>query len=318
MAQFTWVFDAPTGTYKSHAMSRRLYEAAVEEAVMMDHVSPIEGFGRKKGESITITRVKPIAEPTDASLTEGERIPEDSLVLSTTSITVREFGRAVPYTSLAEDLSEFNIENAVQRALRNQMRLSLDTAAAKAAKKTKVKYVPTGTTGSPTNNISTTGTFGATASRNLMVFDAEEIRDYLYDTLLAPGVNGQDEYIGIFRWLAIRGLMRDVKWEEWHKYTDPKAKFNSEVGKIESIRFIGTNHAAAFGKVGTGSALGEGIVFGDEAIALVEALTPELRAAIPGDFGRQKAVAWYGILEFGLFWETANPGECRIVHVGSA
>jgi N4-gp56 family major capsid protein len=317
MAQFTWTWDAPTGTYKSHALSRRLYRAAIEEAVMMDHVQPVEGFGRKRGEDITITRVRALAEPADPRLREGERIPEDTLVLSTTAIKVAEFGRSVPYTSLAEDLSEYNIENAVQRALRDQMRLSLDTAAAQAAKRTRVKYAPTGTAGSPTNNISTTGSFGATASRNLQIFDLEEIRDYLYDTLLAPGVSN-DEYVGIFRWLALRGIMRDQKWEEWHKYTTPQAKYNGEVGKIEAIRLIGTNHARAFGKVGTGSVLGEGVVFGQDAIAMVEALTPELRAAIPGDFGRQKAVAWYGLLEFGLYWDTANPGECRIVHVGSA
>jgi len=31
MAQFTWTFDAPTGTYKSHAMSRKVYEAALSK-----------------------------------------------------------------------------------------------------------------------------------------------------------------------------------------------------------------------------------------------------------------------------------------------
>jgi hypothetical protein len=46
-------------------------------------------------------------------------------------------------------------------------------------------------------------------------------------------------------------------------------------------------------------------------------IDPELRAAIPGDFGRQKAVAWYGILDFGVIWDTANPGEAKIVHVTS-
>jgi len=46
-------------------------------------------------------------------------------------------------------------------------------------------------------------------------------------------------------------------------------------------------------------------------------MSPELRAAIPGDFGRSKAVAWYGILEFDIIWDTGNPGEARIVHVAS-
>ena len=50
---------------------------------------------------------------------------------------------------------------------------------------------------------------------------------------------------------------------------------------------------------------------------LAEAMAPELRAAIPSDFGRSKAVAWYGILAFKLIWDTGNAGEARVVHVTS-
>ena len=49
MAQVTWTFDGPTGVYKSHAMSRRLYTQAVAESIFMDHVRPIDGFGKKMG-----------------------------------------------------------------------------------------------------------------------------------------------------------------------------------------------------------------------------------------------------------------------------
>ena len=87
--------------------------------------------------------------------------------------------------------------------------------------------------------------------------------------------------------------MQDPAWEEWHKYTNPQAKYNGEVGRWEHIRLLKTNHNGALGKVGTGSVLGEGVVFGRDAVAMAEVLTPELRAAIPGDFGRSKAVAWY-------------------------
>lgn len=313
MAQFTWTFDMPTGVWKQHALSARLYQAAVEESVMMDYVKPVEGFGRRQGESITLKRVSAIAEPTSANLVEGIRIPEDTLALSTKSITLKEIGRAVPFTSFAEDLSDIDIENTVQGELKRQMKLTLDTKAATAFKSTKIKYAITGLA---SNTITTNGTFGAASTANMNVFHAEEIRDYLYDTLRAPGYAG-DDYIGVFRTLGIRGIKRDPDWEEWHKYTDPSAKFNSEVGRIENIRFVETNHNLAFGKVGTGSVLGEGVVFGADAVAMAEALTPELRAAMPQDFGRQRAVAWYGILEFDVIWDTGNAGEAKIVHVGS-
>lgn len=313
MSTFTWVFDAPTGTYKQHAMSMRLYEAAIEESVFMDHLLPVDGFGKGAGENVTLTRVANITEPTDSTLIETDRIPEDEFSISTTSITVDELGRAIPYTSLSTDLSEFNLENPIQSKLREQMTLTLDTKAASAFKTAQVKYAVTGLT---SNNITTNGTFGAASTDNMNVYHVEEIRDYMYDTLHVPALDNGD-YMGIFRTLALRGLKRDPAWEEWHKYTDPQAKFNNEIGRMENIRFQETNHANALGKVGTNSVLGEGVVFGKDGVAMAEAMTPELRAAIPQDFGRAKAVAWYGILNFGIIWDTGNAGEARIVHVGS-
>jgi N4-gp56 family major capsid protein len=313
MPQFTWTFDAPTGTYKNHTLAQKLYEAAVENSVFVDHVRTVDGYGRNKGESVTLTRVQNITEPVSADLEETTRIPEDEFNLSTKVITVKEIGRAVPFTSLSQDLSHFDTENPIQRKLRDQMRLVLDTKAAVAFKKASVKYVPTG---AATNNITTNGTPGAAATANMNVFHVEEIRDYMFDTIQVPPLEG-DDYLGIFRTLGLRGIKRDAKWEEWHKYQDAQAKYNGEVGRIEGIRFIETNHARALGKIGTSSVLGEGVIFGEDGIALAEAMTPELRAAIPGDFGRSKAVAWYGILEFDIIWDTGNPGEARIVHVSS-
>lgn len=314
MANFTWTFDAPTGVYKSHAMSMRLWEAAVANSVFVDHVRPIDGFGRKSGETVTLTRVANITEPGSAALQEGVRIPEDDFALSTHSITVKELGRAVPYTSLSQDLSEFDLENPIQRKLREQMRLVLDTMAAAAYKRAQVKYA---ITGAATNNVTFNGTFGATSTANMNVFHVEEIRDLMFDTLHVPPYEGGD-YMAIFRTRGLRGIKRDNEWEDWHRYTDPTVKFNGEVGRIESVRFMETNHANALGNVGTAGVLGEGVVFGDESVAMAEAMSPELRAAIPGDFGRAKAVAWYGILEFEIIWNTGNAGEARVVHVGSA
>jgi len=139
VATFTWTYDAPTGTYKSHAMSRKLWEAALPGSVFMDHVRPIDSYGRKNGESVTLVRVANITEPTTAQLQEAIRIPEDDFALSTQTITVKELGRAVPYTSLALDLSEFDLENPIQKKLREQMRLVLDSMAAAAFKRTQVK-----------------------------------------------------------------------------------------------------------------------------------------------------------------------------------
>lgn len=314
MAQFQWTFDAPTGVYKNHALSRRIYSAALEKSVFMDFATPIEAFGRRMGESITLTRISNLAEPVSADLIEGERIPEDVFSISTRQITVNEIGRAVPFTSLADDLSFFSLMNPIQTKLRAQMTLVMDTKAATAMKLAKIKYAPTGIASA---TITTNGTFGATATANMNVFHVEEIRDYMFDTLLTDPVEGGEDYIGIFRTLGLRGIKRDPAWEEWHKYTDPQAKYNGEVGRLESVRFIETNHTRALGKVGTGSVLGEGVVFGADALAFAEARSPELIIGVSTDYGRDRSVAWYGILSLAPIWDTGNAGEAKIVHVGS-
>ncbi len=311
---FTWTYDIPTGTYKSHAMSRKLYEMAFEETHVMEFVRPVQGFGRKRGETVTLTRLGDTDEPSDATLTESVKIPEDTWAMSTTSITVKEYGRSIPFNSLAEDLSEFDIENPIQDALVQQKKLVLDTAAMAAFKTAKVCYTPTA---AAAGTWDTDGTCSTTATANWNVYHIEEIFDYMYDTLRVPPWSG-DDYVAIVRTLGLRGIMRDPAWEEWRKYNSPETKANGEVGRIENMRFVRTNHGNALSKVGTSSVLGEGVVFGKDAVALAEALTPELRASIPADYGRSKGIAWYGILAFGIIWDTANAGEARIVRVTSA
>lgn len=313
---FSWTFDAPNGVYKNHAMSADLRQAAIAETKFMQFCKPEANYGRKSGESITITRISNLAVPTNGRLTEGVRIPEDDLVITTIAITVSEWGRSVPFTSLAEDLSKFDIENICQRSLKDQMKLVMDSAAATAFKAGQIKAIANGVTSIV---FDTDGTASTTATSNMLMFHVEAIRDYMFGTLHIPPYEG-DDYICLISTKAKRGVMSDPGWETWHKYTDPQAKYNGELGRVENIRFIEVNNSAALsGSIGTGGVAGEAVFFGADAVSMAVCVDPELRAAIPQDFGRQKSVAWYGILEFGQVWgDSANPGEARVVHFTSA
>lgn len=312
MSQQTWNYDAPTGTYKNHTMSSDLRNAAIAETKFMQFCTPEPGYGKKKGESITITRVSNLDEPDNGRISENQKIPEDDLVLSTIAITVSEWGRAVPYTSLSEDLGKFDMENIIQRTLKDQMKLVMDRAAAAAFKTGQIKCAATGVA---SISFATNGVAPAQATANLNVFHVEQIRDYMFSTLYIPPYEG-DDYIGLVSTKGKRGVMSDPAWEPWHRYTDPKAKYNSEIGRLENIRFIEINHNSALARsIGLNGVAGEAVFFGADAVAIAIAEDPELRAAIPGDFGRSKAIAWYGILEFGQVWaDSANPGEARVVH----
>lgn len=316
MSTFTWAFDAPSGVYKSHDMSAALRKAAIAETKFMQFVKPEAGYGKKKGDTVTITRISNLSIPTSGKLSENIKMPEDALTITTVSITVSEWGRSVPYTSLSDDLSMFNVENMVQGALKDQMKVVMDGAAAGAFKSTsaKIKATPDGVS---SIQFGTTGVAPTQALANINMYHVEQIRDYMFTTLHVPPYEG-DDYMCLISTKGKRGIVNDPSWEVWHKYTDPSAKYNGEIGRIENCRFVEINNLSALsGSLGSGSVLGEAVFFGADAVAMAVVLDPELRAAIPGDFGRSKAVAWYGILEFGVVWDTANAGEAKIVHVTS-
>lgn len=316
MASHSWVNDGPSGVYKNHDLSSRLRMASIKEAKFMQFVKPEEGYGKKKGESVTITRVSNVTVPASDVLNELSRIPEDTLSLSTQAVTVSERGRAIPYTSLSLDLSHFDLESAIQKKLKDQLKLSMDISASTAFQSGQVKAIPAGVS---STTFDTDGTASTTAASNLNMYHVEQIRDYMFGTLnIAPYID--DDYVCIMVTQAKRGLLRDPAWQDWKKYTDPSAKFNGEVGRIENIRFVETNHTSALSQdLGTGSVLGEAVFFGEDPVVMAVVEEPHLRAKESEDYGRSKGVAWYGVYGFEQIWDdSANAGEARVVHLTSA
>lgn len=312
----SWTYDAPTGVYKNHDLSSKLRMASIKEAKFAQFAMTETGYGKKKGESVTITRISNIDVPTSDVLVENERIPEDTVSLSTQALTVYERGRAIPYTSLAQDLAHFDLGNAIQMKLKDQMTLSMDAAAATAFKAGKIKAIPSGVSAL---TFDTDGTASTTATVNLNVYHLEELRDYIFSTINAKPFAG-DDYVMIASTKACRGIKRDPKWEDFAKYTNPEKKFNSEIGRMEGIRFIESNNTSSLSAtLGSGSVLGEAVLFGADPVAMGVVQDPELRAKESEDYGRSKGVAWYGIYGFEQIWDdSANAGEARVIHITSA
>lgn len=316
MAQWTWTYDAPTGTYKNHALTDELRYAAVAATEFAGHVRVVDGFGRRKGDTVTIVRVRNITEPTSGLVSETGKIPIDTFALSTVPITVSEFGRGVEFSHFSDILSKYDLKNPIQRKLRDQMGLVLDTRAATAFKTAKLTYVPTSLTG---GTLETGGAATATATSNLTFRHLGDLRDRMRQDYHIP-FYGEGHYVGLLSTKAARGIKLDTNFQEMTKYLRPgQLVYNSEIGKAEQIRVSEVNHATALSNsVGTDGVLGQAVIFGEDGVGMAEVETPELRMAIPAEFGRQHAVAWYGIFEYGIIWDTANDGEARIIFVTSA
>lgn len=317
MGSFQWIPDVPSGVMRNHALSKKMRLASIGETKFIQFVQAEPGYGRKQGDTITIQRARNITEPTSAVIGRSQKIPIDSMALGSTAITVSKYGRGVEYDEETELQANFDPKDIIQKSLMKQMKLTLDTVCAAAFKACQIRYAPTsGTTGTFTTDA---GATSATATANFNVYHAKQLRDYLAATLHTEPYEG-DDWIALASTKALRGVKDDPEFVDWRRYIQPDMAFyKGEVGTIEHLRMIEVTHTNALsGTKGTGSVLGEVVVFGDDAVVMAEVLTPELRAAIPGNFGLQRAVAWYGMLAFGEVFPTANDGEGRILYVTSS
>ena len=312
MSAFQWIPDMPSGTMRNRALSKKLRYASIAETKGLQFVKPVDGYGRHQGDTVTIPRVRNISEPTSAVIGRNQKIPVDSLALSTTTITVSKYGRAVEYDEETELLSLFDPKDFIQRSLIKTMKLVLDTTVFTTFKGAQIRYAPT----SATTGTFTTNATSGTATANFNVYHCKQLRDYMAATIHAEPYEG-DDWIGLAATKALRGVKDDAEFVDWRRYIQPDMAFyRGEAGMIEHIRLIEITHSNALSNTkGTGSVLGEVLVVGEEPVLMAEVLSPELRAAIPGNFGLQRSVGWFGMLAFGEPWNTANDGEARIIYV---
>jgi N4-gp56 family major capsid protein len=317
---FSWELDADTGVYKSHAMSNELMKLAALKFKIVPFTKPIKKFARRMGDTITMSYYKQASEPTSAKLTEDTRVPIDRLTMGHYTITISEWGRGIQYTSLAEDLSALSPKDGAQKALLDQMNLCMDSGAAAAftGLNAKVCFIPTTLTG---GTFDTDGTPSTAALVNLTKDHLGVIRDYLSSTLHTPFYEG-DHYIGLFATKALRGLKNDRVIQAYNMYLQKgDLLYRGEIGMVEEIRLVEIQHENALSdSIGTGNVLGEGVVFGEDAVGRVEIDFPALRADpnYQGDFGRVHAVAWIGTVAFDVIMQSATDRECRLVKIGSS
>lgn len=305
----SWTYDAPSNTYKNHALSTKIRRQAVADTVFMKFLTQEPGYGKKKGESVTITRILRL--PLATRVAETDRLPSGRPPISTKQVSVSEWGFKIPVTSFEKDLTYYDIMNPFQATLREQIELTMDKMAADAFKLTPIKYVPKST--GPT--VTTDGNPSGVSDQNLSVADLREIHDYLAGDLKAPKYrNGK--YVGILSTQAARGLKNDPEYKEWLAPTTSDPLMNGVLKDIEGFTLIETNHYDALdNSAGTSTTTGDAIFFGADAAGMLQVAAPEVRMGLPDDLGRFQDIGWVGILESFLVWEQAD--LARVVHVTS-
>lgn len=305
----SWTFDAPTGTYKNHALSTNLRREAVADTQFMKFFRAEPGYGKGKGESVTITRV--LSLPLASRVNELDRLPSGRPAIETKQVSVSQWGYKVPVTEFEKNLTYFDIMNPIQAALKDQITLTMDKMCADAMKLTPIKYVPTSSGGTLTTNGSASGV----SDRNLGVQDLRTIYDELSDTLKTPKFKG-GKYVGILSTKAARGIKNDPEYKDWQAPTTASPFLTGMLKDCEGFTLFETNHHDALAQLaGTSTVCGEAVFFGADAGGLLTIQDPEIRAGLPEELGTFREVGWVGTTEAFLVWEKAS--QARVVHVTS-
>lgn len=305
----SWTYDAPSGTYKNHALSKNIRREATANTQFMPFLRAESGFGKRRGESVTITRILNL--PLAGRVGETDRLPSGRPAVETKQVRVSQWGFKIPITELEQNLTHFDIMNPFQACLRDQMRLTMDKMAADAFKKTPIKYVSTASG----STITTNGTAGATSDRNLQIADLRNIHDYLNANLKCPRWNN-GKYVGILSTKAARGLKNDPEYKDWLAPTTSEPLITGRLKDVENFMLIETNHFDALDDlVGSSATTGEAVFFGADAAGMVEVMSPEIRLGIPDELGTHRDVGWVGTLDSFLVWE--RPTLARVVHFTS-
>ena len=226
-----------------------------------------------------------------------------------------------PYSGKLEALSKFEVRKPVMQALRNDAGKTLDAAAYAQFYLTPLRVVPTGGTDTTLLTLTTNGTATLTNQVAFGSGHAKTVVDTMKERNIPAYVG--DDYMAIGWPTTFRGLKNTL--ETLHQYTESGIKliFNGEIGRYENMRYVEqtnvTKGITATGRAGvawTGADSDWIFFFGEDTVAEGIAIPEEMRAKIPGDYGRSKGVAWYALLGYGIVH--TNAVQARIVMWDSA
>lgn len=287
---------------------------AYPDCVVAPFLRPEPGYGRKQGQSLTITRIGKLGRA--GTVEELQRLPTGRPPITTHAVTVKEWGHKIELTEFETDITHFELEDKLKDALREQITLTVDFMCSTALKLTPIKFVPK--VASQTFTTNGTPVAGA-ADRNMNVSDIGVLRDYARQTLKAPPFR-DGKYACILSTRAARGIKNDPIYKDWNVFRVEQTKtwIKSYLVSFEDVDFYESNNEDAIADLaGASTVLGEALFLCGDPAGLAVIRDPELRVSPKTvDLGRFWELGWVGTQEAFLSWNLAS--NARVIHITSA
>jgi hypothetical protein len=314
--------DIGAGILANHQISDQILEVALGECKVVQYTHD-HGFGFKKnaGETVNLFHVNRLPDTQNATLQEEGQIPMRMLSFGKRSLTLTEHGEGLQFSAKLQELSKFKPDPIMRKELASSLERSLDTEAARdgfMSEDVKICFSPTSLTGGV---MSVTGAAGAVATSPLMAEHLKKLSAYMRDTIHAPFYKGSksvgEHYVMLSCNTNVENLLRDSEVIKWQQYMrEGNLLYKGEMCEVAKIKVVEINRAMAFANLsGTSTVFGEFCLFGDEAVARIEAVTPHLRLNpnFGGRFATMMAMAWWGIYAFGPVWDSASDGKAKMI-----
>jgi len=244
-------------------------------------------------------------------LNENEPMPETNFTITQHSLTVTEFGNSVPYTGKLDALAKKDVASTIDKSLKHDARKSFDYESWYQFDQTPFRCV-----GTAAHTITFYETAASVTADNNAALDNDHVKaisDEMKERNIPP-YGSTDDYYAISHPSTYRSFKNDL--EDIYKYTGEGLGMimYGEVGRYESIRFIeqnfipkgGAKDSTTFNALtGTADAWDNGksswaYFFGGDTITEAICIPEEIRAKIPGDYGRSRGIAWYYLGGFAL------------------
>lgn len=325
-----WSVDASGGFFSAKNLSKELREALqpkVKFRQLCDAKDATALVDKGKGAIFHWDIVSDVANQ-GGTLTETNTMPESNVTITQGTLTINEYGLAIPYSGKLEALSEISVRAPFMKALKNDATKAFDIGAHAAFNTTLLRIVPTAGTATDAVTLTSNGT--ATLTNNIAygLPHAKAIVDLMKERNIEPFV--EEDYYAIGWPTTFRPFKDDL--EAIRQYTVPGFQLimNGEIGRDNNIRYVEQTHIPKGGAANSttwnasthtadawDNAKSDWIFFmGGDTVAEGIAVPEEIRAKIPGDYGRSKGIAWYALEGFGKIHQTAV--EERILKWDSA
>lgn len=246
-------------------------------------------------------------------LSENQAMPETGFTITQGSGTIYEFGNSVPYSGKLDNLSAHPVKQIIHKALKNDATKAFEAEARAQFSATKLTVGPDSGNSATAINLETTGTHSETNALAMNNVHVKLISDQMKERDIPTFSDGNYRCIG--RPSTFRDFKDDL--EAIHSYVDQGFGMilNGEVGRsYEGIRFFEQTAVASQGW--SGGVSDEAYFFGEDTVIEAIVSPPEIRGKLPGDFGRDRGVAWYAEEGFSLVHTDA--AQSRIIKWASA